>query len=111
MRHRITIALCAAFSAVAATLFLPFLAGSANAEPGFPCETQILDTAFGQSVQAFCQGDPEDGTYQVIARCSDNVTVWTSLGTPAVYGEGPSVATCQGALLFPAHVLTYHVVR
>lgn len=113
MRKRITAALVALVSACLAALFLPFLAGSANAatlDPTQPCRTTLSDVPLGQSVEAYCPGLPGEGTYQVVAECASGGDVWTVPGTVAEYGEyGPSVAVCHGILLFPAHVRTYYV--
>ena len=103
MHRRIALTLSAGIAA----LFLPLFAGSAHAdEPN--CDTVFFDVTLGQGVEAFC---PADYSYQVIAECTNGADVWTVPGTFAGYDGGPSIATCRGALLFPAHVLTYYVVR
>jgi hypothetical protein len=103
MRRRTALALSAGIAA----LFLPLFASSAHAdEPD--CTTVFFDVTFGQGVEEFC---PDTDSYQVIAQCDDGGDVWTVPGTFAEPGSGPSIATCRGALLFPAHVLTYYLVR
>lgn len=103
MRRRIAVAVSAGIAAA----FLPFLTASAHAdEPD--CTTVFFDVNFGQGVEEFC---PDADGYQVIAQCTDGTDIWTVPGTFAEPDGGPSVATCRGALLFPAHVLTYYLVR
>lgn len=108
MYRRITVAL----SLAAAALFQPFLGTPANAATPAeapPCSVVFFDVELGQGVEEFCPD--EIGTYQVIAQCTDGNDIWTVPGTFAEPDGGPSVATCRGVLLFPAHVLSYFLLR
>ncbi|HVV22976.1 MAG TPA: hypothetical protein VHF06_26300 [Pseudonocardiaceae bacterium] len=104
----------ALLSSTFALALLPFLNLPAHgaqppADAPPPCTVVFFDVNLGQGVEDFCPG--EQGTYQVIAQCGDGNDVWTAVGSLAGPGGGPSVATCRGALLFPAHVLSYYLLR
>lgn len=111
MSRRISVLAAAAATALLSCLTGAGTATAAAAPAPFqpPCDTVFFPLNLGQGIEVFCDDAP--GTYQVIAQCSDDSDIWTVPGTLAEAGAGPSVAECHGLLLFPAHVLSYFVVR
>lgn len=110
------------FAIVVVAMFAPILLavggvfGASASATGLPTPQDthgctILFSGYGvdQTVEAFCT--EAENTYQVIAQCSDGGSFWSVPGSLAVNGSGPSIATCHGALLFPAHVVNYFVVQ
>jgi uncharacterized membrane protein len=102
---------------VAAALMIVLGAGAATANAATQqqgaqqqdCTVVFFDVGLSQGIEAFCDSAP--GTYQVIARCTNDVDAWQVVGTLSEAGAGPSVAVCRGLLLFPAQVFDYFVVQ
>jgi hypothetical protein len=112
MSTRIAITIVAVFTAILGGVSGIAGAGTANAvgpPAASPCTVVYFELSLGQGVEAFCDQAP--GTYQVITQCADGLEVWSTPGSLAVAGEGPSVAECHGILLFPAYVLSYFIVQ
>lgn len=111
------------FAIVVVAMFAPILLavggvfGASASATGLPtpqdahgCTVLFSEYGVDQTVEAFCT--EAESTYQVIAQCSDGGgSFWSVPGSLAVKGSGPSIATCHGVLLFPAHVVNYFVVQ
>jgi hypothetical protein len=102
-----------AVTAVSAAVLLAGTPAAAAETHEFPppgCDSYRYNFLWGEGVSMLCYALPGPShTYRVVAHCVSGASYWFTVGRWVPLGFGPSVAECNGGLLWSAYVADYHV--